>query len=85
LKTRAKGEKCWELRYYEAGQRKHVTVGTLAEFPSESAALKSAKVQALLLGANAESPMVGGDVTMGTLIARYEAEEMPERYATGSA
>ena len=29
------------------------------EFPSESAVRKSAKVQALLLGANAESPMVG--------------------------
>ncbi len=85
LKTRAKGEKCWELRYYEAGKRKHATVGTLREFPSESAMRKSAKVQALLLGANAESPMVGSDVVMGTLIARYEVEEMPKRYSTGSA
>ena len=61
------------------------SAGTLQEFPSESAARKSAKVQALLLGANAESLMIGSDVTMGTLIARYEAEEMPQRYSTGSA
>ena len=81
LKTRAKGEKCWELRYYEAGKRKHATVGTLREFPSESAMRKSAKVQALLLGANAEYHT---DVQMGTLIARYEAEEMPQRFATSS-
>ena len=85
MKTRAKGEKYWELRYYEAGRRKHVIAGTLAEFPSKSAVRKSAKVQALVLGANAESPMVGNDVLMGTLIARYEVEEMPKRYSTGSA
>jgi integrase len=85
LKARAKGEKCWELRYYEAGERKHLTLGTLGEFPSESAMRKSAKMQALMLGANAESPMAGSDVVMGTLIARYEVEEMPERYSTGSA
>jgi hypothetical protein len=42
-------------------------------------------VQALLLAANAESPMLGSDVLMGTLIARYEVEEMPKRYSTGSA
>jgi integrase len=84
LKTRAKGEKCWELRYYEAGKRKHATVGTLHEFPSESAIRKSAKVQALLLGANAESPMAGSDVSMEALIARYETEEMPQRFATSS-
>src|SRR4051812_28365718 len=85
LKTRAKGEKNWELRYYEPGRRKHVIVGTLSDFPSKSAVRKSAKVQALLLGANAESMMVGNDAQMGTLISRYEVEEMPKRYSTGSA
>jgi integrase len=29
--------------------------------------------------------MVGADVLMGTLIARYEAEEMPERYSTSAS
>src|SRR5258706_15961318 len=85
LKTRAKGERCWELRYYEGGRRRHVVVGTLQEFPSESAARKSAKVQALMLGANAESPMVGNGLTMGALIARYEAEEMPQRHSTATS
>jgi len=74
----------WELRYYVAGHRKHVCVGTVTEFPSESSARKSARVQALLLGANAESPMVGDGLTVGVLIARYEAEEMPKRFATSS-
>ena len=85
LKIRAKGEQCWELRFYEAGKRKHVLVGTQTEFPSESAIRKSPKVQALLVGANAERPIADGDVLMGTLIARYELEEMPNRYSTGSA
>jgi len=86
LKTRAKGDqKVWEFRYYVAGHRRHVTVGTLHEFPSESAVRKSAKVQALLLGANAESPMVGDRLTMGALIARYEAEEMPQRQSTAAS
>lgn len=85
LKKRAKGEKCWELRYYEAGRRKHVTVGTVTEFPSLSAVRKSARVQAILLGANAESPMVSGEVSMAALIGRYEVEEMPERYSTGAS
>jgi hypothetical protein len=81
LKVRTKGEKVCELRYYEAGKRKHATVGTLHEFPSESAMRKSAKVQALLLGANVECRT---EVPMGTLIARYETEEMPQRFATSS-
>lgn len=85
LKIRANGAKVWQLRYYEAGNRKHVEVGSLSELPTESAARKSAKVQALLLGANAENPLVNSEVKMGTLIARYEQEEMAERYSTGSA
>ena len=39
----------------------------------------------LLLGVNAESPMAASDVLIGTLIGRYEVEEMPKRYSTGSA
>lgn len=85
LKTRAKGEAVWELRYYEDGKRKHATVGTLTEFPSESAVRKSAKAQALLLGANADNPLLSSEIMMGALIGRYEKEEMPQRYSTGSS
>lgn len=83
LRNRSTG-KCWELRYYVAGQRKHVIVGTPAEFPTESAARKSAKVQALLLDANVGNPQQAA-VPMSTLIARYEDTEIPERYSTKSA
>jgi integrase len=85
LKTKKGNQRVWELRYYEGGRRRHVMLGTLQEFPSESAARKSARIQALILGANAESPMAASDVLIGTLIGRYEVEEMPKRYSTGSA
>jgi len=73
------------LRYYVGGERKHATIGTLGEFPSESTARKSPKVQALLAAANADSPLVGGAITVGVLIARYEKDEMPGRYSTSSS
>ena len=85
LRHRTEGGKVWELRYYDRGKRKYATVGTLDEFPSKSAMRKSAKVQALLLGANAESPLLAGDITMEVLISRYEQQEMPQRYSTQSS
>src|SRR5437868_6098993 len=85
LKSRQKGDQVYELRYYFDGRRKHATIGTLREFPSESAARKSPKTQALLLGANADSSLTSGAITMGVLIARYEKDEMPARYSTSSS
>ena len=89
VKSREKGLRVWEFRYYEPCQDgtrrglRAVTVGTLREFPSEAAARKSSAVQAIVLRINAEHPL--GPVTastMGALIARYEKEEMPTRYST---
>ena len=89
VKSREKGLRVWEFRYYEPCQDgtrrglRAVTVGTLQEFPSEAAARKSSAVQAIVLRINAEHPL--GPVTastMGALIARYEKEEMPTRYST---
>jgi integrase len=58
----------------------------LNEFPTESAARKSPTVQARLLSINAEGskPWIAPP-NFGAVIARYEQEEMPERYSTGSA
>ena len=60
-------------------------VGTREEYPTESAARKSPVVQAILLRLNAEQPGAAGAADFGAVIARYEQEEMPERYSTKSA
>jgi integrase len=78
----------WEFRFYETNtnglrNRKSITVGTTSEYPSESAARKSAVVQGILLRINNESRALLTD--FGAVIARYEQEEMPERYSTSAA
>jgi integrase len=60
-------------------------VGTQEEYPTESAARKSPVVQAILLRLNAEQPSAAGAANFGAVIARYEKEEMPERYSTSAA
>jgi len=88
VKKRGNGLKVWEFRYYEPGSdggraSRAVTVGTLQEYPTETAARKSPAAQAVLLRINAAHPL--GPVTastIGALIARYEQEEMPSRYST---
>jgi integrase len=60
-------------------------VGTREEYPTESAARKAPVVQAILLRLNAEQPVTPGAANFGAVIARYEQEEMPERYSTRAA
>jgi integrase len=87
LKERSSG-RVWEFRYYETDsrgkrQRRSATVGTEKKFPSESAARKSQIVQALLLRINAETATgLIAPPTFGSVITRYEQEEMPERHST---
>jgi integrase len=89
-KERKKGKEVWEFRYYEPDargerQRRAVMVGTREEYSTESAARKSPVVQAILLRLNAEQPSAAGAANFGAVIARYEQEEMPERYSTSAA
>jgi integrase len=89
-KERKRGKEVWEFRYYEPDargerQRRAVTIGTREEYSTESAARKSPVVQAILLRLNAEQPTAAGSADFGAVIARYEQEEMPERYSTRSA
>jgi integrase len=86
-KERKKGKEVWEFRYYETNarderQRRAITVGTRDEYRTESAARKSPLVQAILLRLNAEQPTSSEAAEFGAVIARYEQEEMPERYST---
>jgi integrase len=81
----------WEFRYYDTDargkrQRRTETVGPLSKFLTESAARKSPMVRARLLSMNAEGSNTGiAPPTFGDVISRYEQEEMPQRYSTGSA
>jgi len=90
-KARTSGEMMWEFRYYEIDsqgerQRRTATVGSLADYPTESAVRKSPEVQALLLRINSEAAKPGAPaLTFGAVLARYEKEEMPERYSTSSS
>lgn len=89
-KERKKGKEVWEFRYYEPDtrgerQRRAIMVGTREEYPTESAARKAPVVQAILLRLNAEQPTAAGSASLGAVIARYEQEEMPERYSTRAA
>ena len=91
IKERKKGREVWEFRYYETDgrgqrQRRAAIVGTKEEYPTESAARKCPAVQAILLRLNAEQPTASsGAAEFGAVIARYEQEEMPERYSTKAA
>jgi integrase len=91
VKERKKGKEVWEFRYYETDskgkrQRRAIMVGTLEDYPTESAARKAPAVQAILLRLNAEQPAAAAGATeFGAIIARYEKEEMPERYSTRAA
>jgi len=60
---------------------KSAVFGSREEYPTESAR-KSPGVQAILLRLNADQPSTADPVTFGAVIARYEQEEMPERYST---
>ena len=90
-KERKKGKEVWEFRYYETDgrgerQRRAIMVGSLEEYPTESAARKAPAVQAILLRLNAEQPAAAaGAAEFGAVIARYEKEEMPDRYSTRAA
>ncbi len=91
VKERKKGEKVWEFRFYEADtrgqrQRRAVTVGSLEDYPTESAARRSPSVQSILLRINSDPALALPVVAeFGAVIARYEQEEMPERYSTQAA
>src|SRR5262249_47423804 len=88
LKERSTGGMVWEFRFYEPDlqgkrQRRTATIGTLEEYPSESAARKSPAVQALLLRINADDQsLIKGPTNFGAVLARYEKEELPERHST---
>jgi integrase len=82
-KKRSKGPNVWEFRYYEmidgVRKRQHMTLGTIVQFPTESAARKAA--EARLLKLNSEAPTIAVP-RFGAIIDRFMAEELPDRHST---
>ena len=87
VKERKNGERVWEFRFYETDpfgvrRRRSITVGSVRQYPTESAARKGPAFQAVLLRINAEGELDSDALPFGALLARYEQEEMPARHST---
>jgi integrase len=81
LAVRKKG-KAWEYRWREVQidgsiRRKNIVIGTLEEFPNESAA--QAAVDALRLDINRQTPQqLVRDISVETLVNHYRQHELPD-------
>src|SRR5271154_4431634 len=81
LADRKKG-KVWEFRWREVQldgsvRRKNIVIGTLEEFPNESAA--QATVDALRLEINQQTPQkLIKNISMETLVTHYRQHELPD-------
>src|SRR5216683_165474 len=81
LAERRKG-KVWEFRWREVQtdgsiRRKNIVIGTLAEFPNESAA--QAAVDAIRLTVNKQTPQqLLKNVSFETLVTHYREHELPD-------
>jgi len=78
---RKKGD-VWEYRWREVQidgsvRRKNIVIGTLGDYPSESAA--QAAVDALRLEINKQTPrQLIRNITLGTLANHYQQHELPD-------
>ena len=66
----------WNYLWYEGGTRRSKLIGTKQEYPTKAAAWK--EVGRLQF----DKPKTQDGVTVGDVIARYEAERMPSRPST---
>ena len=77
-------QEVWTFRFYETGpdgkrHYKRIRIGTKAQYPTETAALKA--VDALRLSVNTGT-FRAAPVLFGVVIERYLREELPERFST---
>ena len=76
IRKRNKGPDVWQFRYFENGIRKSVLIGTVEGLPTMADAERA--VEHLRSKINAQGPQRQfHTTTVGTLIDRYTAEEMP--------
>lgn len=71
---------CWYIRFTVDGKRPRFRVGLKSQYPTEAKASRAA--QHIRDRVNTGSEVVPVARVFGDVVARYEAEEMPERYST---
>src|ERR1035441_5439609 len=82
LAARAGGRKAWEYRWYEvqpdgSRRRRNLVLGTLEQYPNETAAQKA--VVGLRVDINAESPRMNlAPMSIQTLVDHYRQKELGE-------
>ena len=86
LKGRKHGPDVWVYRFYEQnadGSKtdRSVLLGSTIEYSTRSLARQAAERKALVLLANPDH-FSRNTLSVGTLLGRYLAEELPERYST---
>jgi integrase len=87
MKTRKRGPSIWVLRYRETQSEskrivRSISIGNKEQYPTEAHARKAS--MSLLLAINAENS-TEVPVTLGAVIDRYLAEELPARHSTARA
>jgi integrase len=80
-KHRASAPDVWVYRYFEGSTRKSKVIGTVEQYRKRADALKAAG--ALRLIANPDN-VAAQAVKFRALVDRYVAEELPQRFSTGS-
>lgn len=84
LRKRKKGPAVWQFRWTEDGRLKSMLIGTIRKFPTRSDAERA--VEHLRIRINAQNPQQQfHSVTVGALVDRYLAEEMPTRVREDTA
>lgn len=89
LKRRERGSDIWVFRYYEGNPDggttdRSIVIGTKDEYPNKSGARAEVERKGLLLLANPDHPG-RNTVSVGALVGRYLAEELPARYSTAKS
>ncbi len=69
---------CWYIRFTRDGKRPRVRIGLKAQYPTEAKASRAAQH----IRDEFNQPATEPDRLFGDVVARYEREEMPERYST---
>jgi integrase len=77
IRKRNKGPDVWQFRFMEDGRRKSVLIGTVEKLPTQADAQRA--VEHLRSRINSLAPQAQfHTATVGALIDRYKAEEMPD-------
>lgn len=78
-KTRKSGPDLWVYRFTENGHRRSIPIGTVEKYKSKGAAIKASEYLRIKANPDRAAERV---ITLGAMLDKYIAEDMPERYST---